>query len=58
LLGVEDDGTVKGVNRNAAPYFTDCLLRRENTDRYDDRLVVDTPNQTIRFRDKPGMTGY
>jgi ATP-dependent DNA helicase RecG len=27
---------------NAAPgYLTDCLLRRENTDRYDDRLVVE-----------------
>jgi len=42
LAGILLFGKDEVIQSCAPGYVTDCLLRRENTDRYDDRVIVET----------------
>ena len=42
LAGILLFGKNEVIQSCAPGYVTDCLLRRENLDRYDDRVIVET----------------
>ena len=57
LAGILLFGKDEVIQSCASGYVTDCLLRRENIDRYDDRLIVETNlieayNRIIEFIEK------